>query len=126
MIVQEPSIEYLPPEFEGAADGGSEIFSLPETTKKPAVELVVVADGSSVTEATAVITTTMMAKTMEEHLLWDYKESIPGLPEIDYPILESIPVTGFSCDARLDGKFFYLISYYCISERSLNQWFVGY
>jgi len=47
----------------------------------------------------------MMVKTMEEHLLWDYKESIPGLPEVDYPILERIPETSFTCEGRLAGYY---------------------
>ena len=39
-----------------------------------------------------------------EMLLWDYKESIPGEPEIDYPILDKIPATAFTCDGRLTGE----------------------
>jgi hypothetical protein len=45
-----------------------------------------------------------MDKPAMEMLLWDYKESIPGEPEIDYPILEKIPETAFTCEGRLAGK----------------------
>ena len=45
----------------------------------------------------------VMDKPAMEMLLWDYKESIPGEPEIDYPILEKIPETQFTCDGRLAG-----------------------
>jgi len=38
-------------------------------------------------------------------LLWDYKESIPGEPEVDYPILEKIPKTSFNCVGRLAGYY---------------------
>lgn len=46
-----------------------------------------------------------MDKPAMEMLLWDYKESIPGEPEIDYPILESIPQTKFDCAGRIDGYY---------------------
>ena len=35
---------------------------------------------------------------------WDFRESIPGEPEADYPILDKIPPTGFACNGRLDGN----------------------
>jgi len=46
-----------------------------------------------------------MDKPAMEMLLWDYKESIPGEPEIDYPILEKIPETAFTCEGRLAGYY---------------------
>merc|ERR1712035_206811 len=36
---------------------------------------------------------------------WDFRESIPGEPEQDYPILDKIPSTKFACDDRLDGYY---------------------
>ena len=72
-----------------------------------------------------------MTKSEMEMLLWDYKESIPGLPETDYPILERIPETGFSCDNRLTGfiRFPFLLSAYHIAGLDLNielNLFAGY
>jgi hypothetical protein len=40
----------------------------------------------------------------EEILFWDFRESIPGEPELDYPIFDKIPVTTFTCDDKIDGK----------------------
>jgi hypothetical protein len=39
----------------------------------------------------------------EEIAFWDFRESIPGDPETDYPILDKIPVTSFTCVGRIDG-----------------------
>jgi len=36
---------------------------------------------------------------------WDFRESIPGEPEQDYPILDKIPSTAFKCNDRLDGYY---------------------
>lgn len=36
---------------------------------------------------------------------WDFRESIPGEPESDYPILDKIPVTSFSCTGRTEGYY---------------------
>ena len=35
---------------------------------------------------------------------WDFRESIPGEPEDDYPILDKIPETAFTCEGRLEGN----------------------
>jgi hypothetical protein len=40
----------------------------------------------------------------EEILFWDFRESIAGEPELDYPIFDKIPVTAFTCDGKLNGK----------------------
>jgi len=36
---------------------------------------------------------------------WDFRESIPGDPEQDYPILDKIPATKFTCNGRIDGYY---------------------
>lgn len=36
---------------------------------------------------------------------WDFRESIPGEPGDDYPILDKIPATKFACNDRLDGYY---------------------
>ena len=41
----------------------------------------------------------------EEILFWDFRESIAGEPELDYPIFDKIPVTSFSCEGKIKGKF---------------------
>jgi len=41
----------------------------------------------------------------EEIAFWDFRESIPGDPETDYPILDKIPVTSFACVGRIDGYY---------------------
>ena len=40
----------------------------------------------------------------DEIAFWDFRESIPGDPEIDYPILDRIPQTSFRCNGQRDGK----------------------
>ncbi|XP_034237478.1 uncharacterized protein LOC117642950, partial [Thrips palmi] len=40
-----------------------------------------------------------------DHTHWDIRKSIPGEPGTDYPTLDSIPETGFSCDGRADGYY---------------------
>lgn len=40
----------------------------------------------------------------EEIAFWDFRESIPGEPEFDYPILDKIPKTLFKCTGRQDGN----------------------
>jgi hypothetical protein len=35
---------------------------------------------------------------------WDFRESIPGEPGDDYPILDKIPETAFTCEGRLEGN----------------------
>ena len=40
---------------------------------------------------------------------WDFRESIPGEPEVDYPILDKVPETKFACADRLDGDFLFPI-----------------
>lgn len=41
----------------------------------------------------------------DEVLFWDFRESIPGEPGQDYPILDKIPSTEFKCNDRLDGYY---------------------
>lgn len=41
----------------------------------------------------------------EEILFWDFRESIPGEPELDYPIFDKIPKTAFTCDDKIDGYY---------------------
>lgn len=40
----------------------------------------------------------------DEIPFWDFRESIPGEPELDYPILDKIPPTSFRCNDQLDGE----------------------
>lgn len=40
----------------------------------------------------------------DEIPFWDFRESIPGEPELDYPILDKIPPTSFRCNGQLDGE----------------------
>lgn len=41
----------------------------------------------------------------EDHSKWDIRKSVPGEPGRDYPTLDKIPDTGFSCDGRADGYY---------------------
>ena len=41
----------------------------------------------------------------EEIAFWDFRESIPGEPEFDYPILDKIPSTSFKCDGQRNGNW---------------------
>jgi len=41
----------------------------------------------------------------EDMPFWDFRESIPGEPETDYPILDKIPQTAFTCNDRVDGYY---------------------
>lgn len=41
----------------------------------------------------------------EEIAFWDFRESIPGEPEFDYPILDKIPSTSFKCTGQKDGYY---------------------
>ena len=41
----------------------------------------------------------------EEIAFWDFRESIPGEPEFDYPILDKIPPTSFKCNGQRDGNW---------------------
>jgi len=56
-------------------------------------------------------TTSLSTTTEHEHhdhdevLFWDFRESIPGEPGQDYPILDKIPSTEFKCNDRLDGYY---------------------
>lgn len=40
----------------------------------------------------------------EEIAFWDFRESIPGEPEFDYPILDKIPSTSFKCAGQRNGN----------------------
>jgi len=92
-----PPVEYLPPTDTGTGPSNENVVLIRTSTTA--------APTRPPTRPTNPPTTTMMVKTMEEHLLWDYKESIPGLPEVDYPILERIPETSFTCEGRLAGYY---------------------
>merc|ERR1711911_155827 len=80
-----PPVEYLPPIDTSSSDNFDSLLLAEPAERQPQVA--------------------EMTKSEMEMLLWDYKESIPGLPETDYPILERIPETGFSCDNRLTGYY---------------------
>ena len=41
----------------------------------------------------------------DEIAFWDFRESIPGDPEFDYPILDRIPKTSFTCNGQRDGIY---------------------
>lgn len=43
----------------------------------------------------------------DEIAFWDFRESIPGDPEHDYPILDKIPRTSFKCDGQIDGSLIF-------------------
>ncbi len=50
----------------------------------------------------------------DEIAFWDFRESIPGDPEFDYPILDRIPPTSFRCNGQRDGKYrlVFIVRYY--------------
>lgn len=105
-----PSSEYLPP-----VTTPSEEYLPPvttTTTEKP------YEPDSNIPDIIIVKTTTTSkpTTTTEHHHhhdvpFWDFRESIPGEPEQDYPILDKIPSTKFACDDRLDGNCFQSIEY---------------
>ena len=106
-----PPVEYLPPIDTSSSDNFDSLLLAEPAERQPQVA--------------------EMTKSEMEMLLWDYKESIPGLPETDYPILERIPETGFSCDNRLTGfiRFPFLLSAHHIASPDLNielNLFAGY
>lgn len=47
----------------------------------------------------------VLTESQEEIAFWDFRESIPGEPELDYPIFDKIPVTAFTCDDKIDGYY---------------------
>ncbi|EFX79931.1 hypothetical protein DAPPUDRAFT_52062 [Daphnia pulex] len=42
----------------------------------------------------------------EEIAFWDFRESIPGEPEFDYPILDKIPSTSFKCAGQRNAGYY--------------------
>ena len=46
----------------------------------------------------------VLTESEEEILFWDFRESIAGEPELDYPIFDKIPATAFKCDGKLNGS----------------------
>ena len=64
---------------------------------------------ATTTQRPVVVTTSrpvvqpVLTEEEEEIAFWDFRESIPGDPETDYPILDKIPVTSFTCVGRIDG-----------------------
>ena len=98
-----PNNEYLPPDPTATTTPPpitttAESYLLPNSTT--AVEILIP------TTTTPISTTTIehYHHHHDELLFWDFRESIPGEPEHDYPILDKIPATKFSCDDRLDGN----------------------
>ena len=102
-----PSAEYLPPvapagttsrpgyDPSGDANTGNQNVIRPAgTTARPVVPVAPVATTSRPQTAAVVD---------DEIAFWDFRESIPGDPETDYPILDKIPVTSFTCVGKLDG-----------------------
>jgi len=88
-------LEYLPP-FNPDANSENVVILIPTTAPPPPPPVEPVVDGSS-QEAEA------MQK--PEMPFWDFRESIPGEPESDYPIFDRIPKTSFTCQGRLDGYY---------------------
>jgi hypothetical protein len=46
----------------------------------------------------------VLSASEEEILFWDFRESIAGEPELDYPIFDKIPTTAFTCQGKINGK----------------------
>ena len=101
--VTTPSNEYLPPVTtqrttttteDAAYEPESDTFS----------EQILIPDAVVVETTTTKITTTTEHEHHHDLPFWDFRESIPGEPEEDYPILDKIPSTAFKCNDRLDGK----------------------
>jgi len=99
--VTTPSAEYLPPVTTQRTT---------TTTEEAAYE----PDSDTLDEQilipVAVTTAKPTTTTEHEHHhhdvpFWDFRESIPGEPEEDYPILDKIPSTEFKCNNRLDGYY---------------------
>ncbi|XP_045024759.1 mucin-2 [Daphnia magna] len=47
----------------------------------------------------------VLTESQEEILFWDFRESIAGEPELDYPIFFKIPETAFTCEGKLNGYY---------------------
>jgi len=84
-------------------------------TAAPATTTTTAAPAPTTTPAPVVIVTTsrpapppvapVLTESEEEIAFWDFRESIPGEPELDYPIFDKIPVTAFTCDDKIDGYY---------------------
>ena len=59
----------------------------------------------------------------EEIAFWDFRESIPGDPEIDYPILDKIPQTAFTCEGKLNGTVQYFLLFI---KRDINDFYLHF
>jgi len=88
-------VEYLPP-LNPEPNNDNVVILIPTTNapSRPALEPIV---GGSENQAEA----TGLNMDMP---LWDFRESIPGEPEDDYPILDKIPQTSFTCQDRIEGE----------------------
>lgn len=121
-----PSNEYLPPiAYLPPTPGNDDLLPattiMTTTTTTPPSAITPIANpyisqdstlDSEVWTPTATVTTTTHKshKSSTEHHhhkdfpFWDFRESIPGEPEQDYPILDKIPPTEFNCNGHLDGN----------------------
>lgn len=61
----------------------------------------------------------------EEIAFWDFRESIPGEPELDYPIFSRIPTTSFKCDDKIDGFYFKKINLFSIYDLMMIAGYYG-
>lgn len=88
-----PSLEYLPPTTSGYKYPVPENpLRLPDSNNEKPIIVAVPPPSAPVVDE-------------DEIPFWDFRESIPGEPEIDYPILDKIPVTSFSCEGKVDGYY---------------------
>jgi len=107
-----PPAEYLPPPPPSTTTTTTTTPRPVPTTEEPDVDYT---PDSNIPDFSILRTTTTTQPpitTEHEHHhhhhevpFWDFRESIPGEPEADYPILDKIPPTGFACNGRLDGYY---------------------
>jgi len=75
------------------------------TTPRPVTAGVTTPRPTRPTGASVVQTTEHEEHHHHDVPFWDFRESIPGDPETDYPIYDKIPETAFTCNDRIDGYY---------------------
>ena len=108
----QPSRDYLPPSTTRApprpASSAGYSYEVPKNPLTPTTNRVPITTTRRPVPTTTPRRPVTQAVVNEEHHhhdvpFWDFRESIPGEPEIDYPILDKIPTTSFKCSGRVAG-----------------------
>lgn len=100
-----PSAEYLPPVVQTTSRPGYDNYGDANTGNQNILRPTTAAPSRPAPVTTTTSRPQTAAVVDDEIAFWDFRESIPGDPETDYPILDKIPVTSFTCVGKLDGFY---------------------